>query len=354
MGAGGDQLRRGQSAAGSPIGLAFGAGRALPVLWMAPGLRGGHGARRLDGMAADPRLWLGLRRLDALGLGMCALFMSGATAAAAPLTRATNPSAAGTELAWQQLGGPGMLLRGGRLSVLPGEDPALGESSIAWQSSGQITVADPASLAPRATFAVGPISALAVSDGWVVYRTRQVTRAEELVGLSLNAPGMRRVLASAPLAGELGRPALAGSTAVFTIDTPRRNAIVAVNLLTGARRVLRSTTAGAALANPALLDGRLLYERVGRCAQQLRMGSPSSSRHDRILLSLPSTVRRDPGYEPGYEHAYNSASLCRNRRGSGRGGGATLLGPTALAPSTAYVTEFSSNLAHARILAVRR
>jgi hypothetical protein len=33
---------------GAVVGLAFGAGRALPVLWMAPGLRSGAGARRLD------------------------------------------------------------------------------------------------------------------------------------------------------------------------------------------------------------------------------------------------------------------------------------------------------------------
>jgi hypothetical protein len=344
-------------AAGSPllgllIGFAFGVGRAMPIIWMAPGLRGGDGARRLDEMAAEPRLWLGLRRLDALGLGLCALFLSGSAAAAAVLPAASDPSAAGGDLAWQAVNGPGMLRLGsGQTSVLPGTDPALGPSSIAWQSNGQITVADRVSMTPRATFPVARISALAVSDSWVVYRDPGPGGAEKLVGLSLLG-GMQRDVAAALPAGELGRPALDESTVVFTIDTPRRNVIETVDLATGARRVLRSTTAGSALLNPALLDGRLLYERVDRCAQELRIGSPNTPNHDRVLLSMRSAVRRDPGYEPGYEHAYNGASLCRNR-GSGRGG-ATLLGPTALAASAAYVTETSADLAHARIVTIQR
>lgn len=65
---------------GAVVGVAFGLGRALPVLMMAPGLHGdSQGARLLDGMAREPRMWLGLRRLDALGLGICALLLSGAT-----------------------------------------------------------------------------------------------------------------------------------------------------------------------------------------------------------------------------------------------------------------------------------
>ncbi|HEY4996521.1 MAG TPA: hypothetical protein VII03_00920, partial [Solirubrobacteraceae bacterium] len=50
-------------AAGDPllgvvVGLAFGLGRALPVLMMAPGYSEA-GARLLDGMASEPRMWLG-------------------------------------------------------------------------------------------------------------------------------------------------------------------------------------------------------------------------------------------------------------------------------------------------------
>jgi hypothetical protein len=68
------------------IGCAFGLGRALPIVWVASNLRSSHGARLLDEMATEPRLWLGLRRLDALGLCLCAFFLGG-TVANAPACR---------------------------------------------------------------------------------------------------------------------------------------------------------------------------------------------------------------------------------------------------------------------------
>jgi hypothetical protein len=345
-------------AAGNPtlgvlVGVAFGVGRALPVLWMAPSLDSGGGARRLDEMATEPRMWLGLRRLDALGLSLCALFLSGASATAAVLPNATDPSAARGELAWQQVNGPGELrLQSGQTIPLPGSYPALGESLIAWQNEGQIAVADPTSMAAMATFPVAGVNALAVSDTWIVYRDQGSRGEENLTGISLLSPATRRYIAGSKLAGEIGRPALDGSKVVFTDDTPLRNTIEMVNLSTGARRVLRSTQRGAALLNPSMLNGRLLYERVDRCAQQLRIGSPSTTRNDRVLLSLPSTVQRDPGYQPGYEHAYNTASLCPNRATGP--GTTTQLGPTALSASAAYVTEIPSNRPDARIITVSR
>jgi hypothetical protein len=79
---------------GAVVGVAFGLGRALPVLMVAPGFSSdGQGARLLDGMAREPRMWLGLRRLDALGLSLCAVFLSGASATAAVLPQARHPAA---------------------------------------------------------------------------------------------------------------------------------------------------------------------------------------------------------------------------------------------------------------------
>jgi hypothetical protein len=152
--------------------------------------------------------------------------------------------------------------------------------------------------------------------------------------------------------GEIGRPALDGPDVVFTLDSPRRNAIEMFDLATGARRILRSTYSGLALLYPSLLDGRLLYERVNRCSQQLLIGPLNASRNERTLLRVPSTVQRDPGFERGYEHAYNTASLCPDR-GAGPGS-PTRLGPTALSRSAAYVTEIPSNPDHARIIALPR
>lgn len=335
---------------GLVVGLAFGIGRALPVVWMAPGLRGGNGATRLEAMAAEPRLWLGLRRLDALGLLLCALLMSGTVANAFSVPAATDPSTSGGLLAWQMIGGPGVLrLPSGQQTSLPGTFPALGESVVAWQSNGQITVANLATLTPKLTLPAINVNALAVSDSWVVYRNQSGQGDDNLIAVSLANPVMRRYVAGPRPPGQLGRPALDGATVVFTIDTQRATAITSVNLATDQRQTLRSSNQGVALANPSLLDGKLLYERTDRCAQELRLGSVSNRRHDRVLLSLSSTVQRDPGYEPGYEANWNAASLCPNRPAGL--GGRKRLGPAALSPSVAYVSE-TSGAGQSRIVSV--
>jgi hypothetical protein len=344
-------------AAGEPllgviIGVAFGAGRALPVLWMAPGLRAGHGARRLEEMASEPRLWLGLRRLDALGLCLCALSLGGASAGAATLPGATDPSAAGESLVWQRVDGAGQLLASGAISTLPGSHPALGQTSIAWAGGDAITVAERASLRPRATVPATGVSALAISDSWLVFRDSDPSGGENLIGVPLAAPGPRRYIFGSRLPGEVGRPDLDGSTVVFSVDTPARNAIETLDLNTGTRRILRSATDGAALLNPSMLEGRLLFERVTRCVQQLRIGLASVPRADQVLLSMPSTVPRDTGFEPGYTHAFDRASHCSNRAAGP--GIDTQLGATALSNTGAYLTEIPANPAEARVVALER
>ncbi len=346
------------------VGLAFGAGRALPVLWMAPGLRDGDGTRRLDEIAEAPRLWLGLRRLDALGLGVCALALAGASASAAPIARtttaqtriaqATDPSAANGALAWQQVGAAGLLsLNGAAPLALPGAHPALGGSNIAWAGTTAITIADRASLQPRLVLAASGVNALGVSDGWVVYRDEDA-QGEHLIAVSLADPAMRRYLAGARLAGRIGRPGLDGAVVVFTVDTPARSALEMVELASGRHRTLRAARHGVAFLNPSLLGGRLLFERVTRCAQQLRIAplTRSADVRPRVLFSLPSAVPRDPGYQRGYTHAYNSAGGCPNRP-PGRGG-ATQLGTTALGSARAYVTKLGPAADNAEVLGIAR
>ena len=161
----------GSTGLGLLIGLAFGLGRALPVILIAPRLRGRRDMRALDGMAREPRLWLGLRRLDAIGLAFCALLLTSAGARGAQVAAGSDPSARGRALAWQTIGGPAMLRdAAGRLSALPGTYPALGRSSVAWFSAGQVIVAHLGSMAVKASIAAGPISALAISDSWIAYR----------------------------------------------------------------------------------------------------------------------------------------------------------------------------------------
>ncbi len=343
----------GDPALGALVGVAFAAGRAAPVLWLAPGLRRGEGARRLDEMASEPRLWLGLRRLDALGLVLCALALGGASASAsaraASIAAATDPSAAEGELVWQRLGGSGALSNdAGAVSALPGAHPALGGGLLAWASASGVTVADAATLAPRVTLPAAGVNALAVSSGWVVYRAQSGAGVEQLIAVPLADPAQPRAIAGPRPAGELGRPSLDGASVVFALNTAQHSTIGLVDLQSGARRPLRVASRDAQYANPALLAGRLLFERTTRCAQQLQLGAAIGSRHagragagagERTLLRLRSTAHRDIGYEPGFEHAYNSGSLCGG--GGAGGGGRTRLGPTALSATRAYVTEIA-------------
>ncbi|MFI4991234.1 MAG: hypothetical protein ACHQHO_10040, partial [Solirubrobacterales bacterium] len=276
----------------------------------------------------------------------------------------------GGALAWQPVGGAGLLaLAGAAPLALPGAHPALGGSLLAWASATQITIADRASLQPKLVLAAGGVNALSVSDGWVVYRDEDA-QGEHLIAVSLTDPSVRRQLAGARLAGRIGRPSLDGASVVFTVDTPERSAIELVELAGGRRRTLRAASRGAAFFNPSLAGGRLLLERVTRCVQQLRLGAvgrparvgflaPSHvsrashrSRRERVLLSLPSAVSRDPGYQPGYTHAYNSASGCANRR-PGRGA-ATQLGATALGAASAYVTKLGPAPGNVEIVSVAR
>ena len=335
------------------VGLAFGFGRALPVIWIAPGLRRGGGARQLDAMGVEPRLWLGLRRLDAVGLLLCAFWMSAGAAEARVFPAATNPVAAGRAVVWQKVGGSGMLRRSsGGVRALPGTDPALGGSRIAWRTGDQVRVADAGSLRPALELAIEGVDALAVSEGWLVYRRRSGVGSESLIGLRLAKPSRRRHLAGPRPLGQIGRPALDGSRVVFAVDTPGRSKIEVANLRGGAGHTLRRSERGAGLFNPALLHGRLLYERVNACRQQLRLGSLHSSHGEHVLKTVASTIRRDPGYEAGYEHAWNMASKCPNR-GFGRGGKLEL-GPVALGGSRVYFTEVVAGTDRARIITMRR
>ena len=63
----------GEPALGLAIGLAFGAGRALPVVCLAPFAGTGRGGAITAAMCERPAILLGLRRLDAIALAACAI-----------------------------------------------------------------------------------------------------------------------------------------------------------------------------------------------------------------------------------------------------------------------------------------
>jgi hypothetical protein len=338
---------------GVVVGVAFGLGRALPVLWIAPRLGTERGDRCLDRLALEPRLWLGMRRLDAIGLGACAVLLGSSSALAAGSAFATDPSADGSAYAWQQLGGTGMLRTATATLPLPGRLPAVGGANVAWLSGQRIVISN-GFPSPAPETIPGPphatVNALAVSADWLIVRDQSDRGIANLFAVSLRDPARRRYLAGAAIPGAIGRPSIDGSTVVYAHSSTTASAIDEVDLGSGARSVLRGATANVLYANPTLRNGQLLYERSDRCAQELLLGPPGGLGVDRVLLSLPSTVFRDSGYQSGYTHAYNGASVCPNRISGG--GGTRTLGATALGNSVAYVSESPVDPARTRIVTV--
>jgi hypothetical protein len=341
------------------VGAAFGIGRAIPIAYLTPRLNSEDGQRRLDRISVDPRLWLGLRRVGALGLTLCVVALAATTALGNGLasqlttlaTAATDPSAAGGLVAWQSISGSGVVQGAtGATSALPGDLPALGDTDIAWEQGPDIVVANATTLATEATVplpAGTTLSALAVSASWLVISALPASGGAELVGVPLADPTTSTTISAAPLAGEIGRPAIDGSDLVFSKSGTSSSAIVEVDLATGAQTELRATRANYSLQNPVLSGSQLLYEQVSRCEQKLLLGPATRGARSRLLLGLPSTVRRDPGYQIGYQHNWDSASHCSNRAAGP--GGKLRLGTIALDGTNAYITEYPANVADARI-----
>ena len=274
---------------------------------------------------------------------------AGSVAASAP----ADPSRTAA-LAWQRTGGHGWVLDHSQRRRLPGRLPAIGGGRIAWVGPKHIVIARrfPAP-APR-RLPLPPdarVDALAVSHGWLVVRDRASDGISNLFALSLRHPSHRVYLQGSANAGAIGRPALMGATVVYAFSDASRSEIYEVNLPDGARRVLRRAYANVLYSDPALSSGRLLYERTDRCEQQLLLAPISGKGRERVLLTLPSTVTRDPGYQPGYVEDYNATSLCANRK-TGPGGAITL-GAAALGTGDAYVSESPADPLRTRIVTIK-
>jgi hypothetical protein len=317
---------------GLAVGLAFGAGRALPVVVLAPVLERPLGVRALELMAERPAILRGFRIGDAAALACCAAVLAGTEAGAAnPVASgARDPSVAGGRLAWDAAAG-GVLAEedpGGAPVPLPGTDPALGGALLAYRAGETVRVVRAADLAPVGEVAAPGADALAVSDSWLVYRTRTAGGADRLVARSL-ADGTERVVASVGPPAQLGRPALLEGILVYHAARPGRSEIVEVDLASGTRRVLRRSRL-AELTNPSLEGNLLLYVRRSNVAQLLQVGPRRPGGRDLVLLRLAGTAARDNGYERGHSRRTRTPPAGRPAR--------RLLWTTALGAFHAYVT----------------
>ena len=315
------------------VGLALGGGRALPIV--------------LDlRAAARPR---GLRLVRsgcacALALTVIGLAPS-VVAAAARIAPAVDPSAAGGDIAWQQPGVGGFLMRAGaEPQQLPGADPAVGGALIAWREGDTVTVADRATLQPRFQERVVGVDQLALSDQWLVMRQVQPDGTWRLIAQSIANTNVHPVIAEVRPPRTVGRPAVDESTVVYSLSSRRGSSIVAVALPGGKTTTLR-TSRFALLLEPSLLGDRLLYDEVARCGQFLRLGSLDGA-GGRVLYSLPPLAGQDSGRERGHPRE-GARTPCRSPVHPTT----SMLWSTALADSSAYVAVLAEGAAS--VLAVR-
>ena len=328
------------------IGLGFGAGRALPVVLMAP--RYATLGQRLElAMAERPILLRRLRLADGalLAAVAVALLASGsASAAQRPqlvATDGTDPSRAGSLLAYERAGqGGGVLVDGDAIAQFPADDVAIGGRYLATRIGTTLTVQERASGGTVVQLDAPGATQLAVSNEWLVWRADRPGGGDRLWALPLPvaqavpAASVARVVAGARRREAIDRPALSGDHLAYAATTRGVSAIAIVNLDTRQRRRALALRGGQ-LSQPALEGGRLLYVQSSFCSQRLRVISTRTLRRPRTLLQIGSTARRDHAHEHGYSTQGSEPSHCPP--GSPRRTG-TLLWTTALAGRTAYVT----------------
>ncbi|MEA2295642.1 MAG: hypothetical protein QOE86_3281 [Solirubrobacteraceae bacterium] len=345
-------LAVGTPVTGLAIGLAFGAGRAVPVLALAPLLDRDGPAAVAAGMAERPVVLRGLRATAAAGLALAAALL----VAAPPAARAAaevfvdpgaNPSAGAGTIAWQN-GTAALLLRAGQTEpvTLPGAHPAVAAGRVAYASGdGRVVIADAATLATVASYAAPGADAVGLSDQLVTWRAADpATTLDVIYAHRLDAPETDApvVIGAAGAGGSLGRPAADGTHVVFDSQTPYRSRLFDRDVATNGLAVLRQARIGdGLLLAPDLDAGRLLYVRSTARRQEVRLGAAYQLGTDRTLYSTTPTARRDKGYEDGHHphHAGYPHGKPPSLPPRPAPGVTVTLWTTALDGATAYVTR---------------
>ena len=346
-------LAVGDVGTGVLVGLAFAAGRSLPVIALAPFAEQPFGRRATELMAERPAILRGFRAADALALAVCALALGAETAGAATkawVDRASDPSAAGADLAWRVAGGGPVLATPQGLLAVPAERAAIGGSLSATLAGGQVNVSDRATGALLRTVPAPGATGLAVSDRWLAVRL-DGQRGDELHVTNL-ADGSARVVSRAVRPSQLGRPALDGDRLVFHVAGRRTSRIDEIDLTTGRRTVLRRALTRS-LTNPSMLDGRLLYVEATPYGQSVVLGDRSAGR-GRTLLRIAPAITADRGYTT--KHGPHRPGVRRPRRPPKEGapGTTTTRWTTALAADAAYVTRLRERHGRTRPALLRR
>ena len=331
-------LAVGQPAVGLAVGLAFGAGRALPVVVLAPLAAHPVGIRAGELMAERPGILRGFRAADALAMAACALVLGAGVVQAADervtAQSAADPTVAGGDLAWRTPDGAGMLRRAGNDTPLAGTHPALGGDHLAVHTTDGVVVTRRSDGAAVRTLPIGGTDPLAVSDDWVAVRSA-TSRGDRMDAWSL-ADGTRRTVMSVRAPAQLGRPSLDGNQLVFHV-AGRASRIVEADLAAGRRRNLR-TGERIGFTNPSVHNGSLLYVRTSPYSQSLQLGPRTRPRADGTILRIAPNVDADAGHERG-RRPHRRTNQPARPAPRGPEGTVSTLWTTALTSDTAYVTR---------------
>jgi hypothetical protein len=287
----GVSLALGDPSIGLLLGAAFGIGRAIPIVVLAPLSGSATGIRATELMCEREGVYLSLRRGDAAALLIAGLALvvapgsAGATGTDVP--HATDPAATADALLFQRLGGPAVMSRGGPEVALPGQHPAIGGRYVATVVGGAVQLLDRNSLAPIGRIDAPGADAIAVSDAWLAYRAPVGGGDGIYIRYIGNpaSPAPPALLASATGASQLSPPAVDGSTLVYALATPRGSRVIQWVMGTHKHRALvRSPRL--LLFDPAV-DGKS-FAYVRSDARRSRLMVRGRHRHGpgRILFTL--------------------------------------------------------------------
>ncbi len=306
----------GDPEAGLLIGAAFGIGRALPVLVVAPAVDTRAGIRCVELMAERPAVYRAFRLGDALTLGLVAAVLAATTATAArtDVRDAYDPSASGRTLAFQRADRDGAVRFRGQVNPLPGRDPAAGGPYLAVIAGDEIQLLNRVSREPIATFPAANAESLAISRGWLVWLVAEGARYKlraRRIDDPAN-PGKVKGIASVSRPTQLGHPSLDGGRLVYSVSKRRANSIKRRNLSSArSRTVLRSRTDE--LLNPSVHGKRLVYVRVDRARQSPQRTSPPKLRQRVMVRRLTGRGSGRRIYSHGPDRTAWSTSLSGKR-----------------------------------------
>jgi hypothetical protein len=297
----GVSLAVGDESLGLLLGIAFGIGRAIPIVILAPLSGSATGIHATELMCEREGVYLGLRRGDAAALAIAALALivapgsAGATGTDVP--HATDPAATADALLFQRLGGPAVISRGGPETALQGEHPAIGGNYVATVNGDAVQLLDRSTLAPVAQIGALGADAIAVSDSWLAYRAPLGGGEGIYIRYIGNpaAPAPPSLLAGEGGASQLSAPAVDGSILLYAIATPRGSRIVQWVMGTYKHRALvRSPRL--LLFNPAVAGKSFAYVRSDARRSRLMVRGRHRHGSGRILFTLKRSAGDSVAY----------------------------------------------------------